>query len=669
VQILIYVALLGWIPVCLGLFMALPARQAAVAGIIGAWLFLPPLSIRIATLPDYDKSMAAVVGIILATLIFQPHRLINFRARWFDLPVLIWCLCPIASSLSNDLGLYDGLSASRGNFIWWGFPYLIGRLYFGDREGVRELTIGIVIGGLLYVLPCLYEMRMSPILQTQIYGISGYEGMRMGGYRPKVFFSVGLELGMWMTAVSLTVVWLWKGGALKRIGAYSVGGAVLPILLITTILCRSTGALLLMIMGLSVLWASTRFNTKLLMWAFLFTGPIYYAARIPNYWDGKDFGSLVRTYFSEERAQSFEFRLENENLLAAKAMLQPTWGWAGWGRNRAVDEHGTAAVTDGMWVVYLGTYGFVGLASWTLLIVLPSWLFTIRYPVRSWATPAVAPLAAVATLLGLYMIDCLMNSFHNLVYVVASGSLICAMPSRVYRGKATASSGSHDRNPGVGHRGLHHEWPDVLPSALDIPASGMAGPPPSTSREQLARRYLKLARSLKDRKQFDEARTAWTHALTLLSELASAEFALAEIQKARWDCANDFAWFLLGDRSAAVENVPWALQLASQATQADPENGVYWNTLGAACYRAGDFTAAIAALERSMSLNGQHNAFDHLIMAMAHTKQGQREEALRWYDRAVSWIGEHDCHDPGLLALYEEAGAVLGSRDLSSSAP
>src|SRR4051794_12685351 len=167
---LIFVALLGWIPLCLALFVALPARHAAIAGAIGAWLLLPPVSIPIAALPDYDKSMAAVVGIILATLIFQPHRLIGFRARWFDLPILVWCLCPIASSLSNDLGLYDGLSTSLINFVRWGLPYLVGRLYFGDQEGLRSWTIGIVIGGLLYVLPCLYEIKMSPVLQAQVYG-------------------------------------------------------------------------------------------------------------------------------------------------------------------------------------------------------------------------------------------------------------------------------------------------------------------------------------------------------------------------------------------------------------------------------------------------------------------------------------------------------------------
>jgi hypothetical protein len=90
----------------------------------------------------------------------------------------------------------------------WQLPYLIGRLYFSDAEGLRELAIGIIIGGLACVLPCLYEMRMSPLLLPQVYGIDRYEGIRMGGYRPRIFFSTGLELGMWMAVASLTAVWL-----------------------------------------------------------------------------------------------------------------------------------------------------------------------------------------------------------------------------------------------------------------------------------------------------------------------------------------------------------------------------------------------------------------------------------------------------------------------------
>ena len=89
-----------------------------------------------------------------------------------------------------------------------------------------------------------------------------------------------------------------------------------------------------------------------------------------------------------------------------------------------------------------------------------------------------------------------------------------------------------------------------------------------------------------------------------------------------------------------------------------PECGAYWNTLGAAAFRAGDPTGAIAALERSIALTGGGNAFDHIFISMANGQLGRREEARRWYVRATAWIEEHDSHHSSLLALYEEAGGA-----------
>ena len=73
-------------------------------------------------------------------------------------------------ALYNGLGLYDGLSGMLGQILLWGLPYLVGRLYFSNLEGLRVFTVAMVIGGLLYVLPCHWEMRMSPHLLRPIYG-------------------------------------------------------------------------------------------------------------------------------------------------------------------------------------------------------------------------------------------------------------------------------------------------------------------------------------------------------------------------------------------------------------------------------------------------------------------------------------------------------------------
>ncbi len=204
--ILGYLALFGWVPAVLFIFMVLPQRVAAAIAVVGAWLMLPPFSLIIAGLPDYSKNTAATLGLLLATFLFSSDRLLTFRPRWFDLPMFLYCLCGIPSALLNGLGLYDGLSTVLNYTVMWGMPYLFGRLYFGSPQGLRTFAYAMVVGGLACVPFCLYEMRMSPMLRANIYGGqvgTVLIGTRLGGYRPLLFFSTGLELGLWMTAALL----------------------------------------------------------------------------------------------------------------------------------------------------------------------------------------------------------------------------------------------------------------------------------------------------------------------------------------------------------------------------------------------------------------------------------------------------------------------------------
>ena len=259
---LAYIALLCWVPFVIALFALVPGRRAAAAALVGAWLFLPPAGLAIAGLPDYTKMTAATIGIMLGTLIFDPGRIPAFRPRWFDLPMLLWCTTGLVSSLQNGLTIYDGLSGSLGLVITWGLPYFLGRLYFGDPDGLRLFAVAMIIGALAYVPLCLWEIRMSPHLLNTFYGLGGWQGIRLGGYRPYVFFKTGLELGLWMTAGSLLGWWLWWCGVVKKIGSYPFGAVLLPVLMITTLLCRSTGALALLACGMMVLWLSARFQTR-----------------------------------------------------------------------------------------------------------------------------------------------------------------------------------------------------------------------------------------------------------------------------------------------------------------------------------------------------------------------------------------------------------------------
>jgi serine/threonine protein kinase/Flp pilus assembly protein TadD len=114
--------------------------------------------------------------------------------------------------------------------------------------------------------------------------------------------------------------------------------------------------------------------------------------------------------------------------------------------------------------------------------------------------------------------------------------------------------------------------------------------------------------------------------------------------------------------SAPIEwrRPPWAVQLAKKALDLDRDNCSAWDTLGVAQYRAGDYQGAIESVRRSMELNVEPNAEGWFVLAMAHYQLRNREEARRWYERAISWMNENAPTHQDLIRLRAEAEELLG---------
>src|SRR5262245_25969585 len=106
-------------------------------------------------------------------------------------------------------------------------------------------------------------------------------------------------------------------------------------------------------------------------------------------------------------------------------MQHPYFGWGGWGRSRVYSEvyERDISVTDSTWIIALGCNGLFGLISVLSLFALPVLLTIWRYPARLWADREVAPAIALALLIGIYLIDNLMNGMINPVYLLALGGL------------------------------------------------------------------------------------------------------------------------------------------------------------------------------------------------------------------------------------------------------
>jgi len=408
------------------LFAMFKPRRAVLIAFLFAWLFLPQGAITLPGLPDLTKVTATSFGALLGVVIFDAGRLIRYRFSWVDIPVIAWCLAPMASSITNKLGAYDGASEVLAQLATWGVPYLIGRLYFDSLAAMRELALAIVVGGLIYVPLCAFELRMSPQLHRLVYGYHPSEfvmTLRFGGYRPMVFMQHGLMVGLWMVSAALVAYWLWLSGAVKKLFAFPITLWVI-VLFVFAVLTKSAGALGLLAGGVGLLYVTKVTKQPVFILIAVLIAPVYIVARAGGKWDAHqmvEFAAMI----DEERSQSIAVRLENEDRLARRAAEKSLFGWGGWGNWRVLDEETGRDITisDGMWIITYGKRGVVGLVAFLATLLLPVLLLLWRVKAAQWASPAAAPAAALAVLLIIFSLDNLLNAMLNPIFMLGAGAL------------------------------------------------------------------------------------------------------------------------------------------------------------------------------------------------------------------------------------------------------
>ena len=393
------------------------------------------------------------------------------------------------------------------------------------------------------------------------------------------------------------------------------------------------------------------------------------ALRISNLWSGQQLVDLAKASVGEDRAQSLEYRFMCENLLVTKALEQPVFGWGAWGRSSVYfdddyrdDDH--KVPTDGLWIIILGSKGFVGLSLLYLVLGLPAILFLWHFPVRLWHNPHMAPATLAAALLSLYIIDCLLNGFINIIYVTLAGGLISITPVQFATIPQTPSNARVFRQS----KSRERQGTSIAPFTRQTSAfghdPGNDSPAPTahftgTGEDELADHCRSLGRASKEQGRLSEAQEAWRRALDVLTEL-TARYPNAPDFQRRWcDCANDLAWLQLSHADPACFAPVSAFALASQVVERCPTYGVYWNTLGVACFRIGDFKGAVAALSRATSLEDGGTAFDHIFLAMAHARLDNQAEARRWFTLAMHQKERDYPGHPELGRFFDEAQSIL----------
>jgi uncharacterized protein HemY len=124
---------------------------------------------------------------------------------------------------------------------------------------------------------------------------------------------------------------------------------------------------------------------------------------------------------------------------------------------------------------------------------------------------------------------------------------------------------------------------------------------------------------------------------------------------------NNLTWRLATSPYPKVRNPRKAIELAEEVVELSPQKGIFWNTLGVARYRSGDWQGAVDALNRSMQLRQGGDGFDWLFLAMTHWQLGHQEQARKYYQQAVNWMEQDKerLQDAELQRFRAEAEKLL----------
>ncbi len=207
--------------------------------------------------------------------------------------------------------------------------------------------------------------------------------------------------------------------------------------------------------------------------------------------------------------------------------------------------------------------------------------------------------------------------------------------------------------------------------------------------------YYNLAMVLQEQGELDQAIVAYRTASLLQPNFANAHLGLGEISELQGkrdeaireyrtaserqpklaDAHTRIAWALVKKPDCSAQERSEALEHARKAVELNREDGGFHTTLALAEYRAGHWAESIAAAERSTELMKGVDApigANWFFVAMARWQQGGRDEARKWFDKAVAWTKEKYPDNAELRQFWAEAAELLGQpgpSTTSSTAP
>jgi Flp pilus assembly protein TadD len=191
------------------------------------------------------------------------------------------------------------------------------------------------------------------------------------------------------------------------------------------------------------------------------------------------------------------------------------------------------------------------------------------------------------------------------------------------------------------------------------------------AKESLAKAQAIVARNIPDRSEGRPFRAGnwhdWLHAEILVREaeglvgVISAQELASTTSEMRALDLNNSAWSLATSADPQTRDPHTAVELAQEAVKLAPNTADFWNTLGVAQYRDGNFKEAVSALQKYRELRtGDAEWTNPFFLAMAHWQLGNKEEARQWFDKGAQWMDGKNAKSEAMVRFRHEAAELLG---------
>lgn len=421
-------ALLLLIPAAVLAFSIWRPSIATAVVLLGAILFLPERSCFDAPMvPALDKCRIAVLCCAFALTGVgrreaQKARILRGK-DWLVLASLP--LAQLVTVLTNlDAGPHmavpipptEVFSVVLAGALDVTGPFLLGRLVYRTASNAHDLLKALSMCGLAYVPFIIVEIKAGPIFHPAVYGFLQHslaQTIRGDGFRPMVFMAHGLALAVMMFAATAASVIIARSERSRILGVPAWIVAVGLVVLFPFI--KSSAALLYLAVAVFALVA---FNPKAqanLAFGVICAVWCYIALRICDWFPTWKTVDLLARLGLGDRAGSLGFRFYSEDVVLARALERPIFGWGGWGRGTA------GAIVDGAWIGILSGVGLVGLLLNFGLTSLPIVVARRRL---GRADPSAQPvLSGLSVVLALTVIDLLPNGLFNNLQAFLAGAL------------------------------------------------------------------------------------------------------------------------------------------------------------------------------------------------------------------------------------------------------